>query len=263
MTFDIKHYFRKLSILDKGHVELFDGMVVDPKLKIVNSARVSFSKEVQELTDKDLKLVAYLKDHGHYSVFRHSYFTFRVKAPLSVMRQWWKYQVASEWIENENVGVIEVPETNWNEMSGRYVEFVPEFYIPDEMRGQSKTAKQGSDGVIERVTETRHRSSEIHKGIDSYEVSIPARNYFEDSCLESYRRYEAMVKAGIAKEQARMVLPQNIYSECIWTISLQGLMFFFEQRLKPDAQWEIRQYALGIANLLIPMFNPIDITGEV
>jgi thymidylate synthase (FAD) len=257
-SFNIQDYFGTINVLDKGYVELMDGMVCDPKLKIVNSARVSFLKAVTELSDRDLKLIQFMKDHGHYSVFRHSYFTFRWKAPLSVFRQAWKYQIASEWIENENVGVIEVPETNWNEASGRYIEFVPEFYIPVEMRGQSKINKQGSDGVIDTVT-----TYELWEYGYTEKKDTPATTFFEESCQEAYRRYKAMIDSGIAKEQARMILPQNIYSECMWTISLQGLMFFFEQRLKPDAQWEIRQYATAIHNLIMPMFDPIKLYDEL
>lgn len=250
--FNVEEYFGTLNVLDKGHVELYDGMVRDPKLKIVNSARVSYRKEVNELSERDMKLIGFMKDKGHYSVFRHSYFTFRMKAPLMVFRQAWKYSIGSDWIENDNVGVIEVPETNWNEASGRYIEFVPEFYIPTEMRGQSKVNKQGSEGVITHIPG-------YFKGTPALNRPTTAIEFFEDACKDSYTKYEAMVHAGIAKEQARMVLPQNIYSECMWTISLQGLMFFFEQRLKADAQWEIRQYATAIAQLIIPMFDPVKI----
>ena len=115
MTFDIKEHFKKVEVLDKGKVELIDGMVSHPVLKVVNSARVSFNKTATDLTDKDVRLVKYLIDHEHLSTLRHSYFSFRVKAPLAVFRQWWKYQVGSQWIENENVGSIEIPDTSWNE----------------------------------------------------------------------------------------------------------------------------------------------------
>ena len=147
--FNIKDYFGTQKVLDKGHVELCDGMVCDPRLKIVNAARVSFHKEVKELSEKDIKLITFLHNHEHYSTFRHSYFSFRVKAPLIVFRQWWKHQIGCDWNENENIGSIQMPETNWNEMSGRYVEFQPEFYIPNEIRIQSKDNKQGSSGKLE------------------------------------------------------------------------------------------------------------------
>jgi thymidylate synthase (FAD) len=242
MKFNIQDYFKTLKILDKGHIELCDGMICDPKLKIVNAARVSFNKEVQELTDKDIKLIDYLYKHEHFSTFRHSYFSFRIKAPLFVFRQMWKYQIGSTFIENENVGTIEIPETNWNEASGRYVEFQPEFYIPNEIRIQSKNNKQGSEGKLLALSGGENPVA-----------------FYEQSCNELYKRYEYMVKSGAAKEQARAILPQNIYSECVWTCSLQCLLYVLHQRLKPEAQFEIREYAKGIALLIAPILEPISL----
>lgn len=112
MNFDIKEHFRKEDVLDHGKVELIDGMVSHPVLKVVNSARVSFNKEASSLEEKDIKLVKYLIEHEHFSTLRHSYFSFRVKAPLAVFRQWWKYQIGSQWIENEGLGSIEIPDTS-------------------------------------------------------------------------------------------------------------------------------------------------------
>lgn len=251
--FNIKEHFKWIPVLDKGHVELFDGMVTDPRLKIVNSARVSFAKESKELTERDIKLIDFLFKHEHFSTFRHSYFSFRIKAPLCVFRQWWKYQIASEWVENENVGAIQIPETNWNEASGRYIEFEPEFYIPTVMRGQSKDNKQGSAGVVDTVTKIVVNPEDFSER----EVTTAAHTFLAWACNSSYQNYKDMVKAGVAKEQARMVLPQNIYSECIWTISLQGVLWFLHQRLKADAQWEIREYAKAVWQLLSPMLAPM------
>lgn len=240
--FDITQYFNKIKVLDKGHIELFDGMVQDPKLKIVNAARVSFHKEVQEISEKDIKLINFLFSHEHFSTFRHSFFSFRVKAPILVFRQWWKYQIGSEWVENENVGTIEIPETNWNEMSGRYVEFEPEFYIPKEIRIQSTNNKQGSTGRLEQLA----------NGEDPVA-------FFEQSCQGIYKNYVYMVESGSAKEQARGLLPQNIYSECVWTASLQCILYFLHQRLKDDAQYEIREYAKTIYNLMHPILEPLSL----
>lgn len=242
MNFDVKQFFGTTKVLDKGHVELCDGMVCDPKLKIANAARVSFHKEVNELSDKDIKLINYLYEHEHFSTFRHSYFSFRIKAPLLVFRQFWKYQIGCDWVENENIGTIQIPETNWNEVSGRYTEFEPEFYIPEEIRIQSKNNKQGSDGKLASLT----------NGED------PVK-FFDDSCKLMYDRYLYMVKSSAAKEQARMLLPQNIYSECMWTCSLQCLLYVLHQRLKQDAQFEIRQYAQAIGGLIMPILKPLEI----
>src|ERR1700722_19696010 len=184
--YDVSKFFGPEKVLDKGHVSLCDGMVCDPKLKIVNAARVSFHKETSELSEKDIKLIDFLFKHEHFSTFRHCYFSFRIKAPLLVFRQFWKYQIGSDWVENENIGTIQLPETNWNEASGRYIEFEPEFYIPETIRIQSKNNKQGSEGEL----------SSLSNGEDPVQ-------FFETSCEAMYSRYKMMVSSGAAKEQAR------------------------------------------------------------
>jgi thymidylate synthase (FAD) len=243
--FNIKNFFGTVPVLDKGHVELCDGMICDPRLKIVNAARVSFNKEASELSEKDIKLIDFLFKNEHFSTFRHSYFSFRIKAPLLVFRQFWKYQIGCEWVENENIGTIKIPETNWNEVSGRYVEFQPDFYIPKTIRIQSKNNKQGSDGELPALT----------NGENPVE-------FFEKSCNIMYDNYKYMVSSGAAKEQARSLLPQNIYSECMWTPSLQCILYVLHQRLKLDAQFEIREYAKAIAKLMLPIVAPLNISKE-
>lgn len=244
-VFDIKEFFGTEKVLDKGHVELCDGMITDPRLKIANAARVSYHKEVLELTDKDLKLIDFLFKHGHFSTFRHSYFTFRIKAPLFVFRQFWKYQIGCDWVENENIGSIELPSTSWNEVSYRYTEFQPEFYIPKEIRKQSKSNKQGSEGTLIMLS----------NGEDPLD-------FFEKCCTSSYEGYKLMIDSGASKEDARALLPQNIYSECMLTASLQCILYILQQRLAPGAQSEIRQYAQAIAKLMMPIMAPLDITKE-
>jgi thymidylate synthase (FAD) len=222
-------------------------MVTDPRLKVVNAARVSFNKESRVFDESDKKLTRYLYDHGHFSTYRHSYFTFRMKVPLFVFRQWWKYQIGSAWTHDdlsrkpsdstndENLGVsIEIPETNWNEQSGRYTEFKPEFYIPHTLRKQSKSNKQGTDGTFDETQNAMMCS------------------WLSEDCDRSFVTYQRLVSEGVGKEIARMVLPQNIYSECIWTCSLQTLIYFFQQRLKDDAQYEIREYAWAVYMLMYP-----------
>lgn len=240
MSFQISDYFAKISVLDHGSVELIDGMLQNPCLKIVNSARVSFLNEVQELSEKDLKLIKFLYKHEHFSTFRHSYFSFRLVAPIMVFRQWWKYQIGSDWSENESLGAVQMPETNWNEASGRYVEFEPSFYVPSEIRIQSQNNKQGSHGKLEKLS----------NGADPVE-------FFRQSCLRQYQDYELLVASGAAKEQCRGLLPQNIYSQCIWTCSLQCLLYFLHQRLKSDAQMEIRLYAQAVWQIVKPMLEPL------
>lgn len=240
-NFDIAEHFKKIDVLDKGSIELVDGMILDPNLKVVNSARVSFKKESEEFSDKDSKLVKYLYDHGHFSTYRHSFYTFRVKAPLFVFRQWWKYQIGSTWTHDDLAAVaIEIPETNWNEVSGRYVNLDPDFYIPSSFRKQSKNNKQGSEG-------------EMNDFSDGSDIS----SFMADECERSYKAYQRMIDEGVGKEMARMLLPQNIYSECIWTCSLQALVHFFQQRLKDDAQYEIREYAFAVYKLLRPFMKDL------
>lgn len=247
-SFNPKDLFDSRQVLDLGRVDLFDAMLMDPRLKVVNSARVSFNKSSEEYTDKDKKLVRFLYDHGHLSTYRHSYFSFRVKAPLFVFRQWWKYQVGSHWEEGNELGSpVIVPDTSWNEASGRYVEFKPEFYIPDVVRKQSESNKQGSSSEV--LESLQIFSDSQVGGIES----VDPRNFLKASCERSYADYKTLVEAGAAKELARMLLPQNIYSECIWTCSLQTLLHFFGQRLKSDAQYEIRQYAQAIYSLVEPV----------
>lgn len=244
--FNIKTFYDKKNVLNKGFIELIDGPAEDPKTKIVNAARVSFLKEVQELKPRDLKLVQYLLDHGHFSTMRHSYFSFRIKAPLFVLRQAWKYQVGSHWEEDGDIGSVVIPgDGAWAEASGRYVKFDPEFYLPDIVRVQSKDNKQGSSGKLE----------ELPNGDDPV-------LFFKKRCVEQYEAYKYMVDAGAAKEQCRALLPQGLYTQCIWTLSLQAIMFFLSQRLKSDAQYEIRSYAIAIKEMIQPIFEPLKLFSD-
>jgi len=247
ISFDITSLFKKLPVLDHGHVELFDGTVLDPRLKIANAARVSYNKCSTEYSPKDAKLVKFLFDHGHFSTYRHSYFSFRIKAPLFVFRQLWKYQVGSEWESEEELGhSIVIPNTSWNEKSGRYAEIEPEFYVPAIVRGQSAINKQGS-------------STEIITDINGQ----TPQDVIRQATIASFEAYNTMLSAGVAKEIARFILPPNVYSECIWTCSLQSLIHVFKQRLKNDAQYETREFAWAMYALLDGILGEvIDIAGS-
>lgn len=238
-TFNIRNHFKKIDVLDKGFVELIDGMVTEPCLKVVNAARVSYDKESKELSDKDMKLVSFLMNAGHFSTFRHSYFSFRIHMPLFVAKQAWKYQVGSAWNEEDTSlsGSIEIPDSSWNEQSFRYVEFKKQYHIPTILRKQSKINKQGSEGAIDS---------------DVNEMLI---GEYTERCNEAFELYDKMVKFGVAKEQARLVLPASVYTQCIWTLSLQSLLHFFSQRLKDDAQFEIREYAQAMKQLMVPVMG--------
>ena len=185
------------------NVNLIDVMGTD--LSVVNAARVSFAKESDEFSDKDAKLINYLAKHNHWSPFGHASLQFRIKAPIFVARQLVKHQV----------GLV------WNEVSRRYVDDEPEFYIPSEWRLKADDKKQGSsDETIE---------------------------YSLGSTLEFVKTtYQNMLKANIAPEMARMILPQNLYTEWYWSGSLMAFARVCNLRCKPDTQWETQQ----IANLI-------------
>jgi thymidylate synthase (FAD) len=227
-----------------GFVALVDRMREDHAAKVVNAARISYSRRKETLDEADQKLARYLWVHGHTSPYRHSFYTFHWKAPLFVFRQAFKYQVGSTWREYEADGVSISVEAfdvlfdtdkgcSWNEVSGRYVEWTPEFYVPERMR-----ANPGHG--------SKQASVELPAGFDH--AGERARMLAE--CEESYRRYRERLERGVAKEIARTCLPQNLYTQAYWTVSLQGVIHFLEQRLKRDAQHEIRCYAEGVLSLV-------------
>lgn len=237
----------KLNVLnDIGFVKLISSTNVDIPLSVVNAARISYNKSKEEFDGKDKKLVDYLWSHGHTSPFRHAFYTFHIKAPLFVFNQWKKYQVGSTWRSyevNQNPVSLEVFDEmydtdkgcSWNEVSGRYTELKPEFYVPKIMR---ENPIHGNKQVsVEVETPTHFTHEEWHK-----ELML--------ACTNQYAAYTMYIQNGIAKEIARMILPQNIYSESYWTVSLQALLHFFSQRMNYDAQHEIRCYAEAIYDLV-------------
>jgi thymidylate synthase (FAD) len=207
-----------MFVLDQGSVELVDCMGGD--LSVVNAAKVSFHKQSEEMGLSEKKLIAYLMGHRHGSPFEHAVFTFRVKAPIFVAREWMRHRIGS-----------------FNEVSGRYVEFKPEFYIPLHWRIPAASNKQGS--VFPDPEGCDHDLAWESK----------AYMFYEGSISESYAQYTALLDMGVAKEMARMVLPLSLYTEFIWTVNARSLMNFLSLRTGPDAQWEIRQYALEVERL--------------
>jgi thymidylate synthase (FAD) len=236
-----------------GFVSIVDRMQQDVALKVVNSARISYNTQKKEFDDKDQKLSKYLWNGGHTSPYRHSFYTFHIKSPLFVFRQWWKYQVGSTWREYEVDGTsvsLEVFDgmfdtdkgCSWNEISGRYVEWGNEFYIPKVMRANPAHGnKQASVNLADDYDHER------------------TQNDMSKSCYDSVQTYKYLLSVGVAKEIARMVLPQNMYSEAYWTVSLQGVLHFLEQRLDSHAQYEIQQYAKGIKFLIQPDLDMLGI----
>jgi len=227
-----------------GFVALVDRMQTDPALKVVNAARISYEKQKDEFTEKDQGLCNFLWEHGHTSPYRHSFYTFHWKAPLFVFRQAFKYQVGSGWRKYEvdgNTVSLEVFDVmfdtdkgcSWNEVSGRYVKWTPEFYIPAVMRANPPHGN-------------KQASVDLHEDFDH----AGERAAMLAECEQAFQLYEARIERGVAKEIARMALPQNLYTQAYWTVSLQALLHFFDQRMKLDAQYEIRRYAEAIFDLV-------------
>jgi thymidylate synthase (FAD) len=186
-------------------------------LATVNSARVSFNKRSDELSKKDAKLVSYLAEHKHTSPFNHAYATFTVKAPIFVARQ----LVRHEYLP-------------WNEVSRRYVDDEPEFYVPDVWRGRSADKKQGSEGVVKL------------EGVDEQIV--------DDYAAEALTAYQVLLEAGVAPEQARMVLPQSTMTEWWWSGTIGAWAKMCNERCKPDTQLETRIVADKISDKMGELF---------
>ena len=210
----------KIGLLDEGYVRLVDKMGDD--LSIVNAARVSYDKESHVFEERDAKLINFLIREGHTSPFRHAAMTFEIYAPLFVARQWWKYAVASTHIDEQN---------GWNESSRRYITEDEAFYVPepDFWRSKPENSKQGSGEPIDESI------GEVYT------------NKLIKIIAEGTQAYHDAMDAGIAPELARLFLPAyGMYVRWRWTVSLQGVMTFLDQRLEHDAQEEIRHYAKAV-----------------
>jgi len=219
---------KEIKILDKGHIRVEGVMGND--LTVVNSARVSFGKRKEVWDEKDAKLVRYLVKNKHFSPFRHLQTQLNIKAPEFVMRQLFRHLVGIEATSN-----YPTKDTPWNEISGRYVP-VKEYYYPEVWRKQSEDNKQASEGELDDLQQKR--MSMIYKTfMNNVEMA-----------------YESMVNAGMAKEQARIVLPLSQYTEVYWTASFQAIMNFIELRDEPTAQWEIQQYAKVLKEIMLEIF---------
>ena len=208
----------KSDVLDKGFIEVVDSLGND--LTVVNSARVSFGKRKEKWDKSDERLVRYLAKHKHYSPFRHLQVQFHIKAPEFVMRQWYKHVVGIETTSNGST-----KDHAWNEISGRYVP-VEEYYIPQIWRKQSEDNKQASEGVLESENNSR------------------AKHYYDTALSTTINMYNRLITdLGVAKEQARVILPLSQYTEVYWTASFQAVMNFIELRNEKTSQIEIQEYA--------------------
>ena len=207
----------KNNVLDKGFIEVIDSLGDD--LTVVNSARVSFGKRKEVYDKSDERLVRYLAKYKHFSPFRHLQVQFHIKAPEFVMRQAYKHVVGIETTSSSST-----KDHAWTEISGRYVP-VEDYYEPSVWRKQSDDNKQASEGVLDDLQQRRMDDA------------------YNDLMRKVRMTYDKMVKAGMAKEQARIILPLNQYTEVYWTASFQAIMNFIELRNEKTSQWEIQEYA--------------------
>lgn len=223
MTIIIKSFPEPVSVLDEGYVRLVDSLGDD--LSVVNAARVSYDKEANEFSDKDAKLLKFLLREKHTSPFRHAALTFEVYAPLFVARQWWKYAVSSTHVDDQN---------GWNESSRRYITEEEKFYIPlaHEWRSKPANSKQGSGAPLEDEIGAKH----FHR--------------LAETVISGTRAYHDAMNDGVAPEIARLFLPAYaMYVRWRWTVSLQGVLTFLDQRMEHDAQYEIQKYAEAVLGL--------------
>lgn len=214
----------QINCLDKGFVKLVDAM---PRLvpattadyAIVQAARVSYGDGTKSINE-DRGLIRYLLRHGHTTPFEMVEFKFHCKMPIFVARQWIRHRTA-----------------NVNEYSGRYSVMKDDFYIPDidNIRQQSKTNKQGGDQQMSSV--------------DAQEFL----NILNETCDKAYSTYQENIEKGVAREQARMILPVNNYTEWYWKIDLHNLFHFLALRCDKHAQMEIRVFAEAMLKLIQPI----------
>jgi thymidylate synthase (FAD) len=199
-------------VLDCGHVRLVDVMGDDERIEQV--ARLSYGKGTRSVSDRR-HLLRYLMRNRHMSPFEQAVITLDMKMPIFVARQLIRHRTAS-----------------YNELSGRYSEMPEEYYIPDEIYEQSTTNKQGRGTRMDEETEDDRRFG------------------IEDTCAVAFTEYKRLIEGDVARETARMVLPLSTYTQWCMTINLHNLLHMLALRLDPHAQWETRQYAEVIADIV-------------
>jgi len=211
-------------------VELLDSAGGD--LSIVNSARVSFNKEVEGVEDKDEKLIKYLAKHKHMTPFRHNYIKVRCKVPVFLARQLGKHQAG----------------LSWNEVSRRYVDDMPEFFVPEYWRMRpDESIKQGSEDGVHVLNE---------------DIEQAYQTFMDD--INIY--YESMItRLNIAPEMARMILPQSTMVEFIWTGNLLAFSHVYNLRIGEGAQKEAQDFAKLLGEAIAPEFPVgwLALTGDI
>lgn len=198
-------------------IELLDVMGDD--LRVANVARVSFNKWQEEFGEKDARLIDYLASHEHTSPFRHTALSIRCKAPVFLARQLGKHQAG----------------LSWNEVSRRYVDAGIEFFVPDSWRSRPVDGmKQGSGGVS-------GYNSCVKEDYEYMLISISAL-------------YQSWIASGIAPEMARMVLPQSMMVDWVWTGNLFSFFHVYRLRAGHGAQLEAVEFANKLEQIVQPLF---------
>lgn len=205
----------KVPVLDHGYVALerYCGSDID----VVNAARVSYDKHVTIMKERDRGLINYLMRERHGTPFEMVDFTFQIKCPLAVVREWQRHRIAS-----------------YNEQSGRYTKLEPEFYLPEVEHCRTLVGKPG-----------HYKYETLPSNIANTAIDILADFYFK-----AEETYDKLVELGLAKEQARLVNPLGIYTKFYFKTNLRSLFNFISLRSDETAMWEIRQYSLAIEDMI-------------
>jgi thymidylate synthase (FAD) len=227
--YNIPFHSSTRNVLNNGFVKLVDFMprIVPLEHKkmmcdsaIVQAARVSYGQGLKDY-DTDSKLINYLFKHKHSSPFEMVKFKFHVKAPIFVARQWFRHRMG-----------------NYNEISGRYSELSEEMYVPDKVSSQSKVNKQLSDN------DDLLNTNDIVKDLifNGYMIN-----------KSSFKNYKDLMKEGVSRETARINLPLSLFTEFYFCMDLHNLLNFIKLRNSENAQYEIKEYASAIENIITPL----------
>lgn len=216
--------------IESGDLELARILIGSHDLAEVNAARASYGASKNTLDAKDEKLITFLADAKpvpHTSPFRHNHLTLEVSCPLPVARQWWRHAIGAGTTEDG---------TPWSELSRRYVRGGIQYHVPATWRSKPENSKQGSGAPLNGDTADQ------------------ASFAYQNACAFAVQQYEVLLSLGVAPEQARMVLPQGVFTSFRWSPSVQSLTNFLVHREAPDAQWEIREYAKAVREVCQRVF---------
>jgi len=204
------------DILNDGFIRLVDSMGDD--MSAVRAARVSYGKATKG-EEADKKLIHYLLDNKHETPFEMITFTFHVRCPLFIARQWFRHRIGS-----------------FNEISLRYTEYEEKMWRPDSWRMNNQSNKQSSGEGDFSKEEIKYLNSEYDTAMDAAVIT-----------------YKDLIKAGVAREQARAVLPMAAYTEFYWSVNARSLFNFLRLRMHESAQIEIQEYANEILQIVKPI----------